>query len=74
MVFADQALKQVVSKPRPVSHRLEIPLNPVDSDREHVDEAELLRILRQRRSERTCDIVAKLGIQAVWQAGSRGET
>ena len=51
MVFADQALKQVVSKPRPVSHRLETPLNPVDSDREHVDEAELLRILRQHRSE-----------------------
>jgi hypothetical protein len=32
-------------------HRLEIPLNSIDPDREHIDEAEMLRVLRQHRSE-----------------------
>ena len=43
-----------------LSHQLEIPLNPVDPDGKHVDEAEVFGVLRQHRSERPRDNVAKL--------------
>jgi hypothetical protein len=33
-------------------HRLEIPLDAVDRDLAHVDETEVLRVLRQHRNER----------------------
>ncbi len=36
----------------------EIPLNAVDPNREHVNEAEVLRVLRQHRSEHARDNVA----------------
>ena len=33
-------------------HRLEVPLNPIDSDREHVDEAEVFGVLGEHRRKR----------------------
>ena len=44
-------------------HRLEIPLNPIDSDREHIDEAEMFRVLRQHRSKRAGDNVSESWIE-----------
>ncbi len=41
-------------------HRFEVPLNPIYSDREHIDEAEVFGVLRQHRSERSGDNVSKL--------------
>jgi len=32
-------------------HRLEVSLDPIDSDREHIDEAEVFRVFRQYGSE-----------------------
>jgi hypothetical protein len=50
-------------------HRLEVPLNPVDSDGEHVDKAEVFRVLRQHRSERARDNVSNF---EVWPLRKRG--
>jgi hypothetical protein len=38
---------------------LEIPLHPASSDREHLDESEVFRVLRQNRRERAWDNIPK---------------
>jgi len=55
-------VRQLTSLPgfHMVSHRLEVTLHSVHTNRNAVDDGERLRVLRQHRRERTCDNVAEL--------------
>ena len=41
-----------------LSHRLEIPLHPVDPDRDAIDQRERLRVLGQHGRKHTCDNIS----------------